>query len=89
MVRQQDRRAFGAALRRRLRLERGLQLWAIAKACKKAERRLRFGSHSPLPYQLVAYESGNSGAHRRTRLMIAAALGVPVAELVSVSTPHG
>src|SRR5215471_2831461 len=85
MARQHERRAFGAQLRR-LRLEWGLSLRGMAKARKDAAKRLRFGSHSPLPYQLVAYESGRSGAHRRTRLVIAAATGVGVTELVSAST---
>jgi hypothetical protein len=60
-------------------LERGLSLRGMARG-------LGFTSHSPEPYQLVAYESGRLGAHHRTRLVIAAALRVPVSELVAVST---
>ena len=36
---------------------------------------------APEHYQLVAFEHGRAGAHRRTRLVIAAALGVPPCEL--------
>jgi len=80
MAREHERRSFGAKLRR-LRMERGLSLRGLAGACREAARRLRFKGHSPNHVQIVRYEGGRLGAHRRTRMVIAAALGVPPCEL--------
>jgi hypothetical protein len=75
MQRERDRRSFGANLRL-LRLERGLSLRKLASECAAAAQRLRFRTHSPEHYQIVAYEAGRLGAHPRTVRVIAAALGV-------------
>jgi lambda repressor-like predicted transcriptional regulator len=84
-ARQRERSAFGGSLRR-LRVERGLSLRGLASACTRAAKRLRFHTHTPRPYQIVRYESGRLAPHPRTARVIAAALGVPVSELVSVSS---
>src|SRR5260370_39614245 len=70
-----QRHSVGVNLRR-LRLERGLSLRNLASECAAAAQRLRFRTHTPEHYQIVAYESGRLGAHPRTARVIAAALGV-------------
>jgi transcriptional regulator with XRE-family HTH domain len=61
-----------------LRKERGWSLRRLARECGHAPRRLGFGVRAPDRYQLMDYEGGRSNAHPRTKLVIAAALGVAV-----------
>jgi hypothetical protein len=82
MAREKERSSFGGTLRR-LRMERGLSLRGLAGACKQPALRLSFRSHSPEHYQTVAYEGGRLGTHRRTRMVMAAALGVPLSDLTA------
>lgn len=80
MAREKERRSFGAELCR-LRLERGLSLRKLASECAAAAKRLKIDTHTPLKYQIVAYEAGRLGAHHRTRIVIAASLGVSLTDL--------
>ena len=80
MQREKERYAFGATLRR-LRMERGLSLWGLAAACRDAARLLRFRTHSSEHYQIVQYEAGRLGAHYRTVMVLASALGVAVDQI--------
>jgi hypothetical protein len=80
MQRERERHSFGANLRH-LRLERGLSLRKLASECAAAAQLLRFRTHTPEHYQIVAYEAGRLGAHPRTVRVIAAALGVAVDQI--------
>lgn len=46
-----------------------------------AARRMGFGVRAPDRFQLMDYESGRSNAHPRTKLVLAAALGVDVDQI--------
>jgi hypothetical protein len=79
VVRSMEREAKRDEFRNRLstlRKERGWSLGRLARECGHAARRLGFGMRAPDRYQLMDYESGRSNAHARTKLVLAAALGV-------------
>jgi transcriptional regulator with XRE-family HTH domain len=84
IVRERDRNSFGERVIA-MRRKKGWSLRRLARECAEAARRLGFGVRAPDRYQLMDYESGRSNAQPRTKVVLAAALGVAVDALEAAS----
>jgi transcriptional regulator with XRE-family HTH domain len=77
LYRERDRQAFGSRINAR-RKALGWSLRRLERESADAARRIGFWVRAPDRHQLMDYEAGRSNAQPRTKVVLAAALGVGV-----------